>query len=278
MRLRVFWDVDTQYDFMKKEGALYVPDAELIRPNLKLLTDFAREKGIPIVGSVDRHFGNLEYKEREGELRRWGGPFPDHCMNHTAGQDKIWETTLKRGSWGGKGEGDYNDCFFVYNPLTCKVTLEEVRRETREFIEKTQNPKFWEASEEEIKDMFILQTTGIDNQEIGMMVEEVKRVKIPGYLQRGVYFEKQTYNVFDNPNTGEFIKRAGIDEAVVYGVATDFCVRAGTLELQNRGVQCYVIEDAVKGVFPDTTQKALEEMVAAGAKLITTKDVLEGRI
>ena len=37
----IFWDVDTQYDFMKADGKLYVPDAEHIIPNLKRLTDYA---------------------------------------------------------------------------------------------------------------------------------------------------------------------------------------------------------------------------------------------
>jgi nicotinamidase-related amidase len=30
----IFWDVDTQYDFMRADGKLYVPDAEHIIPNL----------------------------------------------------------------------------------------------------------------------------------------------------------------------------------------------------------------------------------------------------
>ena len=37
----IFWDVDTQYDFMKADGKLYVPDAEQLIPNLKKLTDYA---------------------------------------------------------------------------------------------------------------------------------------------------------------------------------------------------------------------------------------------
>jgi len=48
--------------------------------------------------------------------------------------------------------------------------------------------------------------------------------------------------------------------------------------MQQRRIQCYVVEDAIKGVFPDKTKEALEEMAKAGAKFVTTKDVLEGRI
>jgi len=51
----VFWDVDTQYDFMKADGKLYVPDAEQLIPNLKRLTDFAHASRIRIIASADDH-------------------------------------------------------------------------------------------------------------------------------------------------------------------------------------------------------------------------------
>ncbi len=51
----IFWDVDTQYDFMHADGKLYVPDAEQIIPNLKRLTDYAHDHGIRIVASADDH-------------------------------------------------------------------------------------------------------------------------------------------------------------------------------------------------------------------------------
>ena len=41
-RSAIFWDVDTQVDFMLPGGKLYVPGAEKLIPNLKRLTD-ARE-------------------------------------------------------------------------------------------------------------------------------------------------------------------------------------------------------------------------------------------
>ena len=42
----IFWDVDTQYDFMKADGKLYVPDAEQLIPNLRKLTDYAHGHGV----------------------------------------------------------------------------------------------------------------------------------------------------------------------------------------------------------------------------------------
>jgi nicotinamidase/pyrazinamidase len=88
----IFWDVDTQYDFMKADGKLYVPDAEHIIPNLKRLTDYAHGHGIRIVASADDHLpGHRELSDSPN----FKDTFPLHCMHGTAGQKKIPETALR---------------------------------------------------------------------------------------------------------------------------------------------------------------------------------------
>jgi nicotinamidase/pyrazinamidase len=89
----IFWDVDTQYDFMRAGGKLYVPDAEVIIPTLRSLTDFAHEHQIPIVASADNH----ELSDPEiSEHPDWTNTFPPHCLKGTPGQRKIPETALRR--------------------------------------------------------------------------------------------------------------------------------------------------------------------------------------
>lgn len=88
----IFWDVDTQHDFMRADGKLYVPEAEQIIPNLKRLTDYAHAHGIRIVASADDH----EPAHAEiSDTPDWKTTFPPHCMRGTAGQKKIPETALK---------------------------------------------------------------------------------------------------------------------------------------------------------------------------------------
>jgi nicotinamidase/pyrazinamidase len=89
----LFYDVDTQRDFMLPEGKLYVLGAECIFPHLEALTRFGREKGIPIAGSVDRHF------PADPELQANGGEYPEHCMNGTEGQKKVRATMPRRPVW-----------------------------------------------------------------------------------------------------------------------------------------------------------------------------------
>ncbi len=88
----IFWDVDTQYDFMKADGKLYVPDAEQITRNLKRLSEFAHGHDIPIVASADDH---LPSDPEISATPDWTSTFPPHCLRGTPGQRKIPETTLR---------------------------------------------------------------------------------------------------------------------------------------------------------------------------------------
>ncbi len=88
----VFWDVDTQFDFMRSDGRLYVPGSEEIIPMLARLTRFAHDHGIRIVASADDHVpGHRELSSQPD----WKETFPDHCLRGTPGQRKIPETALR---------------------------------------------------------------------------------------------------------------------------------------------------------------------------------------
>ncbi|HEU4699094.1 MAG TPA: cysteine hydrolase family protein [Gemmatimonadales bacterium] len=88
----IFWDVDTQYDFMRADGRLYVPGSEEIIPTVRALTDFAHAHGITIVASADDHVpGHRELSDTPD----WRETFPPHCMRGTPGQQKIAETALR---------------------------------------------------------------------------------------------------------------------------------------------------------------------------------------
>ena len=88
----IFWDVDTQVDFMRADGKLHVPDSESIIPVLGRLTDYAHAHRIRIIASSDDHVaGHRELSTAPD----WKETFPDHCMRGTPGQEKIPETALR---------------------------------------------------------------------------------------------------------------------------------------------------------------------------------------
>ncbi|MBS3104812.1 cysteine hydrolase [Candidatus Woesearchaeota archaeon] len=59
----IFFDIDTQYDFMHRDGKFYVQDAEKIIPNLGSITQFALINNIPVFASID----NNGFKKEDGE-------------------------------------------------------------------------------------------------------------------------------------------------------------------------------------------------------------------
>lgn len=88
----LFWDVDTQVDFMLPEGKLYVPGSVEIVDALRRLTDHAHAQGIRIIASADDHVpGHRELSDTPD----WVETFPEHCMRGTPGQRKIAETALR---------------------------------------------------------------------------------------------------------------------------------------------------------------------------------------
>ncbi len=66
----------------------------------------------------------------------------------------------------------------------------------------------------------------------------------------------------------QILKKNGIRELIVYGIATDYCVKATAIDAVEAGYKVTVVESLCKGVAPETTAKALEEMKAKGVVLV----------
>src|SRR4029453_9901718 len=87
----LFWDVDTQVDFMREDGTLYVPGAAALGGALLRLTGHARDSGIVRVATVCDHV--LEDDEIS-DTPDFKETFPPHCLRGTPGQSKVPETAL----------------------------------------------------------------------------------------------------------------------------------------------------------------------------------------
>ena len=62
----------------------------------------------------------------------------------------------------------------------------------------------------------------------------------------------------------QILQKNGITELIVYGIATDYCVKATAIDAVAAGYKVTVIEGLSKGVAPETTAKALDEMKDKG--------------
>ncbi len=197
----IFWDVDTQADFMLPGGKLYVPGAEKLIPNLKRLTDAARQGRVFIVGDACMHAPDDPEFER----------FPPHCIRGTPGAEIIPETRAAK-------------------------------------------------------------VLAVPNR-----VDAAIPANLSEYQQ--VILEKQTLNVFDNPNTEKVLERVGEftgtdAEFFVFGVVTEYCVRLAAKGLLERGRCVALVRDAIETLNAEDGRKAMEELTSLGARLVTTEQAL----
>ena len=91
----IFWDVDTQVDFMLPSGSLPVPGAAGLLPNLGRLTAAARAGGLTIVHTADDH---EPHDEEISAVPDYVETFPPHCLRGTAGADRLPETAAGPGA------------------------------------------------------------------------------------------------------------------------------------------------------------------------------------
>lgn len=85
----LFWNVDTQIDFISPAGKLYVQGAELLKPVWSRITSLAKQKSIRVVNTADFHFENSPELSTNPDFVK---TFPQHCMAHTKGAEYIKET------------------------------------------------------------------------------------------------------------------------------------------------------------------------------------------
>jgi nicotinate phosphoribosyltransferase len=197
----VFLDVDTQMDFMSPGGALYVPGAERIRPQLARLAEYARQHNIPWISSADAHA--LE----DPSFGEW----TPHCVVGTPGQRRVPETTFAGAAVIPNRPGAFHPPFDWTRHLALEV-------------------------------------------------------------------EKQEYSVATNANFDVLLAALGPSRFVVFGVATDYCVKESALALRRLQVPVDLVVDAIREIDPEGGRRAIEEMTAAGVRLVTTEEVCSGAL
>ena len=190
----IFWDVDTQVDFMLPGGKLYIPGAETIIPTLAKLTRWAASHQVLVIADVDAH----QPDEEEFSL------YPPHCLVGTPGQKKIPETML-------------SPQFIIPNRQAALPEFDRYRQ---------------------------------------------------------IVIEKQTIDVFTNPNIEALLARLGRPEMVLYGVVTEICVAAATRGLLDRGYRVTVVEDAIQYLDQEKARSFLEEVRGRGGRIVTAEQWL----
>jgi nicotinamidase/pyrazinamidase len=82
----LFWDVDTQFDFLEPQGKLYISDSEKIIHNISETRRFALEHNFPIIASTDWH---TEQDDEISENPDFTQSFPTHCLASGQGSKRV---------------------------------------------------------------------------------------------------------------------------------------------------------------------------------------------
>ena len=94
-------------------------------------------------------------------------------------------------------------------------------------------------------------------------------------FDKGTKTEADAYSAFDGTPAASVLHDAGIERLVVCGLATDYCVKATVLDALKVGFAVAVVKDGCRAVnvAPDDGEKALAEMVTAGATVCDLGDL-----
>ena len=100
----------------------------------------------------------------------------------------------------------------------------------------------------------------------------VPEVKI---ISKATTSDKEAYSGFDNTNLAESLRQDNVRRIFIGGLATDYCVKNTVLDALKLGFETYLLMDAIRGVNvqPTDSQKAIDEMMLNGARLITISNL-----
>ena len=93
-----------------------------------------------------------------------------------------------------------------------------------------------------------------------------------GVISKGLG-DKDSYSAFDDTDLASQLHQQGVEEVVVGGLATDYCVKNTVLDALKNGFKVKALENAMRAVDLQLGdgERAIEEMRAAGAKIVSTE-------
>ena len=81
------------------------------------------------------------------------------------------------------------------------------------------------------------------------------------------------YSAFDETDLAEQLHEQGVEEVLVGGLATDYCVKSTVIAAIDNGFKVKALKNAMRGVErkPGDSDRAIEAMRAAGAEIVSTE-------
>ncbi|USP76201.1 uncharacterized protein yc1106_03475 [Curvularia clavata] len=114
------------------------------------------------------------------------------------------------------------------------------------------------------------------------LLPELHTTKVDHIVEKGQDKRVEMYSAFADPfkspcvaksGLAETLRKAGITDVYVVGLAADYCVRYTAIDAQKEGFKTWVVGEATKAVDPSSMEAVLKEYEQHGVKVISKDDV-----
>ena len=97
-------------------------------------------------------------------------------------------------------------------------------------------------------------------------------------VESATHPDYESYSAFEDDSghpteLHPFLQEHDVSQLIIFGIATDYCVRATALDALRLGYKAVLIKSLCRGVAPDTTRAALLEMKQKGVKIMDDLDM-----
>jgi nicotinamidase/pyrazinamidase len=86
-------------------------------------------------------------------------------------------------------------------------------------------------------------------------------------VENQIIIEKDDLDLFSNPTVLPLLDKLGIDECVVYGVFTEYCVKCAIMGLLKSGRKVTLMERATAHLSQTDGERVVQDFLAAGGQL-----------
>jgi nicotinamidase/pyrazinamidase len=108
----------------------------------------------------------------------------------------------------------------------------------------------------------------VDGSDGAQLHRSLDAARVDVVLDKGTVPDTEGYSGFDGTDLASLLRERGIDRVTVAGLATDYCVRATALDALREGFDVTVDEAGSRGIDADDAARALDEVRAAGGKVV----------
>jgi nicotinamidase/pyrazinamidase len=112
-----------------------------------------------------------------------------------------------------------------------------------------------------------------DRTDSAELMEPLKKDDFAITVIKGTNPAKEAYSGFDETDLNKKLKENQIQKVVLWWVATDYCVGKTALDAADKWYEVIVVDDAVRGVAPESTQAMIASFTQNNIRYVTLKEL-----